>query len=107
MNLVTLTAMSQLGVNNWQVFKHDSIESFQEEQFGLTVYNANIKDPEDAQGSEHFVHQRQRSAQQLKAKRAVTLPRQNTMATSVSRKRSATNGAVRIGRRSKREQAQH
>lgn len=47
---------------NRQAFKKDIIANIQDEleQFGLTVYNANVKELEDAQGSEYFVHRRQR-----------------------------------------------
>lgn len=48
--------------NGRDVFRQKIIGAVQEElsKFGLKIYNANIKELEDAQGSEYFVHMRQR-----------------------------------------------
>lgn len=48
--------------NGRDKFRTDIISSVQDElsKFGLVIYNANIKELEDAKGSEYFVHMRQR-----------------------------------------------
>lgn len=61
--------------SNREVFKRSIIESIQDElkQFGLMVYNANIKELEDAEGSEYFIYRRQRlrSAAENQARRDI------------------------------------
>ncbi len=48
--------------NGRDKFRSEIIQSVQDElsKFGLVIYNANIKELEDAKGSEYFVHMRQR-----------------------------------------------
>lgn len=48
--------------NGRAIFRERIVSTVQEElaQFGLKIYNANIKELEDTKGSEYFVHMRQR-----------------------------------------------
>jgi len=60
---------------NRDAFKINIIKNIQEElsQFGLKIYNANIKELQDAEGSEYFQYMRQKTRSQAESKAKIDI----------------------------------
>ena len=60
---------------NRDAFKINIIRNIQEElsQFGLKIYNANIKELQDAEGSEYFQYMRQKTRSQAESKAKIDI----------------------------------